>query len=113
MAESFSDSSSELSELDSDQFSIRSDDSPISTPSIRAQTKRRKLRATSTWSYSCLHKSNEPERNHQKRKIFYCKFDGCSFVNAITTNIRAHLKVKHGIIVAEEESLVTQAQRNH
>ncbi|KAF2178174.1 hypothetical protein K469DRAFT_524940, partial [Zopfia rhizophila CBS 207.26] len=70
-----------------------------------AQTKRRKLRATSTWSYSRLHKSDEPERNHQKRKIFYCKFDGCSFANAITTNIRAHLKVKHGIIVAEEESL--------
>ncbi|KAF2175870.1 hypothetical protein K469DRAFT_520910, partial [Zopfia rhizophila CBS 207.26] len=71
----------------------------------RAQTKRRKLRAISTWSYSRLHKSDEPERNHQKRKIFYCKFDGCSFANAITTNIRAHLKVKHGIIVAEEESL--------
>ncbi|KAF2188469.1 hypothetical protein K469DRAFT_767290, partial [Zopfia rhizophila CBS 207.26] len=69
--------------------------------------------ATSTWSYSRLHKSDEPERNHQKRKIFYCKFDGCSFANAITTNIRAHLKVKHGIIVAEEESLVTQARRNH
>lgn len=108
-ADSASRTPPELSDLDSvlfDDLDVEDSDTSSSEPA----SKRRKLRALSTWSYARAPRDDEDLKNQQGRRYFYCA--QCPYWrNVITTNIRAHLISKHGIFVKEQESVIKQATK--
>ncbi|KAJ9651976.1 hypothetical protein H2201_009247, partial [Coniosporium apollinis] len=70
----------------------------------------RKAKATKTWSYARAPTGSEPVRDDKKRRIWYCQWAQCKDYSAtITSNIRYHMKNKHGVDIEEEVSLVKKA----
>ena len=102
--------SSALSELDSDQFTVSADNDASSdstasslnpsTPSTPPPRKKRKLTATSTWALSREPLPHEAIRDG-KNKIWYCSM--CEWDTPSLTSARAHLGKKHGIEVKAGE----------
>ncbi len=108
---------SELSELDSNQFDDPDTDedydassSNQSSGSLPPSSKKRKIRATNTWSYAREPREGEPVKNKNGRRYWYCA--ECIFWReVITTNIRTHLHKKHGITVKEEDLVIKKVTK--
>ena len=96
--------SSALSELDSDQFTVFTGNNPssnstvsllnLSTLSIPPPHKKRKLTAISTWALSCEPLPYESICNG-KNKIWYCFI--CEWDTSSLTSACAYLGKKYGI----------------
>lgn len=96
--------SSSLSELDSDQFTVSagnndssnstaSSSNPPTSPALLPR-KKRKLTATSTWALSREPLPHEATRDG-KNKIWYCSM--CDWDTPSLTSARAHLGKKHNV----------------
>jgi hypothetical protein len=59
-----------------------------------SQTSRRKQSSIQEYCRKPSH--DEPERDSQKRKLYYCSL--CSYAGSSTTNMRYHLQSKHEIL---------------
>ncbi|KAH8798643.1 hypothetical protein F5884DRAFT_687313, partial [Xylogone sp. PMI_703] len=87
-----------------DSTTLESNDSDeSSTHSSLSKKRKRELKAVNTWLHGRKYRPGEPERDEKNRLIWYCKH--CSWNSPITTNIRKHMKDKHGLDIAESESL--------
>jgi hypothetical protein len=104
---------SSLLELDSTKFESEdfadggSTQSSTTTSTTASQKRKRKLKAVNTWLHGRKHCPGEPERDEKNRLLWYCKH--CSWSNPITTNVRKHMKEKHGVDIAESQSLAKKA----
>ena len=100
--ENESPSSSETPISSSSAFSVLSEQ-PAATRA--PPSKKRKVRATSTWTYYRKPKENEDIFSKGGQRLWYCKeCIGRPYSTAITTNARRHLMSDHHIYVEEEES---------
>jgi hypothetical protein len=63
-------------------------------------------RTNSLWRFTRKPESNEPQRDEQNRRIFYCMQFSCSYDTVVSTNFRKHLQSVHNIIVQVQESRV-------
>jgi hypothetical protein len=59
--------------------------------------------------YARLPTGTEPERDEQKRLLFYCAEDQCLWSHGVSTNFLKHLRTKHNIFVKPQKSEVLQA----
>ena len=126
MPNTFSDDSSELTELHSGLFeglaaadfgvgdetpeSSASPSSP-STPTLALGKRKRKVTAKKLWAFARVPHPHEPVRTKHGHRIFYCV--KCKdYSAASTTNARLHMKTKHGVDVVEDENKVKKQARS-
>ena len=121
MAQTDTQSASDLSELDSNLFNEEDDgNEPSDTASSSASPspnpfgtlsskKGPEIRRKLTWEHSRKPFAWEDVRNKKSQRIFYCRH--CNWFNLIQ-NADQHLQKKHDIIIYEAPSLRKQAQKN-
>ncbi|KAH8798609.1 hypothetical protein F5884DRAFT_129293 [Xylogone sp. PMI_703] len=104
--EALSASISSSSELDNTTLESNDSDESLIHSSLSKKHKR-ELKAVNIWLHGRKYCLGKPERDEKNRLIWYYKY--CSWNNFITTNIRKYMKDKHGLDIAESESLVKKA----
>jgi hypothetical protein len=81
--------------------------SSATTSTATSQKHKQKLKAVNTWLHGRKHYPGEPKRDEKNRLLWYYKH--YSWSNTITTNVRKHIKEKHGVNIAKSESLIKKA----